>query len=182
MQLSNELLIVGAIALVLIVVLVLLIPAANKRGHGDEPAPSGDMHEDYPDKQVKVTVEWQGFPVRVQRLPYAPLEETRSDQDEFQPLTPLLNIVVARDDDSELLVTRFDPPLRLEFTYSMDVLRRAKEMNLDVPLYGFWDGCKWVKFTLEKHQLSHELPTDTTDGHASVQLVNWSDPIIGRVP
>ncbi len=184
MQLSNELIVVGAVALVLIVLLVSLIPRSDKH-RKPEPPPSDPIVQDFADKQVKVTLPLQRFPVKVARLPYAPLEEMRSEKDEFTPRTILLNVVVAREDDPDLLLTTFDPPLQLELTFSQAVLQQAKDLGLPYPQYGFWDGCKWVKFTAEKHQLQYEddpHPSEQSAGKARVTLTQWSDPAIGRDP
>jgi hypothetical protein len=184
MLVSNELLLVIAVALVLIVLLVYLVPRSDReRESGDEA--DSPLVEDYPDKRLRVTVAWQGVPVRVLRLPYAALAETRSDNDEFQPVTPLLNVVVAREDDPDQLVTRFDPPLELVMGYSAKVLQDAHEVNLEHPLFGFWDGCKWVRFTAEKHGLEYqrpEHPAEDVAEQAVVRLAAWSDPLIARFP
>ena len=184
MVVSNELLLVFAVALILIVVLVFLVPRSDKqRDSGAEP--DAPLVEEFSDKQVHVSVGWQGYPVRVLRLPYAALAETRSDNDEFQPATPLLNVVVAREDDPDQLVTRFDPPLELVMGYSAKVMQDAREMNLEHPIFGFWDGCKWVRFTAEKHSLEYQKPEHPADDMAEqaiVRLTAWSDPLISRVP
>ena len=65
---SNELLLVFVLALILIVLLVYLIPAARgQRGssHDDEPVTTGPITAVYPDKHVEVTVPWQGYGVKV---------------------------------------------------------------------------------------------------------------------
>ena len=70
---SNELLFILALALVLIVLLVFLIPAARGKHH--EPHEGDPVVEDFADKHVQVTVPWQGYAVKVLRLPYPPLSE-----------------------------------------------------------------------------------------------------------
>jgi hypothetical protein len=183
-MLSNELVVILAVALVLIVILVALIPRSDKQREPNN-VPSDLMVEEFADKQVKVFLAPQRFPARVLRLPYAPPEEMRSDNDEFTPTTLLLNVVVARQDDPDQLLTTFDPPLQLELSFSAEVLRHAHELDLAYPEYGFWDGCKWVKFTANKHQLEYEAethPTDLVAGKARVTLTQWSDPVMGRVP
>ncbi len=184
MLLSNELLLIFVVALTLAAILIAVIPRSDKSSK-EKPIMTETTVEEFPDKQVKVSVDSQGFLVRILRLPYAPAAEMRSDQDEFHPTTILLNVVVARQDDPDLLVTKFDPPLNLEMAYSLEVLKRAHELDLKYPVYGFWDGCKWVKFTPEKHQLKYIVephPTEQVAGHARVALSQWSDPAMGRVP
>lgn len=184
MLLSNELLLIFVVALILAALLISLIPRSDKSSEDKNITTEATIAE-FPDKQVKASIASQGFPVRILRLPYAPQAEMRSDQDEFHPTTILLNVVVARQDNPDLLVTRFDPPLDLEMTYSSEVLKRAYELDLKHPVYGFWDGCKWVKFTPEKHKLDYQdeaHPTEQIAGRAIVQLSQWSDPAIGRFP
>jgi len=182
---SNELLLVIAIALVLIVVLVTLIPAA--RGKHVEPHEGEPTVVEFPDKHVHVNVPWQGYAVKVLRIPYPPLSELPQIEVAGQPwpYRGLLNIVVARQDDPDALVTQFNLPLTLKMAYSQESLARAKEFKLDYPVFGFWDGCQWVLFTKEKHNLSYESsPNPTADiaGYATVELTAWSDPFIGHGP
>jgi hypothetical protein len=184
MLLSNELLLILVVALILAAMLIFIIPRSDKPGE-EKTVTTETTVQEYPDKQVKVSIDPQGFPVRVLRLPYAPDEEMRSEQDEFHPTTILLNVVVARQDNPDLLVTQFDPPLTLEMTYSPEVLNRARELDLKYPVYGFWDGCKWVRFVPEKHRLDYQEeahPTEQVAGRAIVQLSKWSDPALGRIP
>lgn len=182
---SNELLLVIALALVLIVVLVFLIPAA--RGRRDTPHAGDPIVEEFPDKHVHITVPWQGYAVKVLRLPYPPLSEMPPIEVAGQPWPRrvLLNVVVAREDDPDALVTQFNPPLTLKAAYSTEDLERAKEFRLDYPVFGFWDGCKWVLFTKEKHGLSYEPSLDPTAeiaGYARVELAAWNDPSIAQGP
>ena len=182
---SNELLFVFALALILIIVLVALIPAAReKRGAAHEGEP---IVETFPDKHVQVTVPWQGYAVNVLRLPYAPPSEMPPIEVAGQPWPRrvLLNVVVARQDDPDALVTQFDPALTLKMAYSDEDLARAKEFKLDYPAVGFWDGCKWVLFTSEKHGLYYEPepnPTADVAGYATVQLTGWNDPAVAMGP
>ena len=182
---SNELLLVIALALVLIAVLVFLIPAA--RGKHDTPREGEPTDVEFPDKHVHVSVPWQGYAIRVLRIPYPPLSELPQIEVAGQPWPygGLLNVVVARYDDSDALVTQFNPPLTLRMAYSQESLERAKEFKLDYPVFGFWDGCQWVLFTKEKHSLSYEPspnPTSDVAGYATVELSAWSDPFIGHGP
>ncbi len=192
---SNELLLVIAFALVLIIVLVVLIPAA--RGKPAPPHEGEPVVVDFPDKHVHVNVPWQGHAVKVLRLPYPALSEMPqiTVHDRPWPHHVVMNVVVARQDDPDTLVTKFEPRLTLKMAYSAEDLRRAKEAGLEQPVFGFWDGCKWVLFTEEKHQLAHEQlgsgeithqggPNSTTEiaGHVTVELAAWNDPPIGAGP
>jgi len=182
---SNELLLVFAIALVLIILLVFLIPAA--RGKRDTPHEGQPIVEEFPDKHVEVTVPWQGYAVKVLRLPYPPLSEMSPIEVAGQPWphSVLLNVVVARHDDQDALVTRFEPRLTLKIPYSAADLERARQFKLDYPIFGFWDGCKWVLITEEKHNLlypTNPTPTSEIAGYATVELSAWSDPAIAKGP
>jgi hypothetical protein len=127
---------------VLIVVLVFLIPAA--RGKHDTPREGEPTDVEFPDKHVHVSVPWQGYAVRVLRIPYPPLSELPQIEVAGQPWPygGLLNVVVARHDDSDALVTQFNPPLTLRMAYSQESLERAKEF-IGLSVFGFWDGCQW---------------------------------------
>ena len=182
---SIELLLVIALALVLTVVLVALIPAARGKHHG--PHDGEPIVVEFPDKHVSVTVPWQGYALRVLRIPYPPLSEMPQIKvaDQPWPREVLLNVVVARQDNPDLLVTQFEPRLTLKVAYSAEDLRRAREFKLEHPVFGFWDGCQWVLFTPEKHVLSYEPslnPTSEIAGHAIVELAAWKDPSIGHGP
>jgi hypothetical protein len=182
---SNELLLVIALALVLTIVLVSLIPAA--RGKHVTPHEGEPVVVEFPDKHVHVSVPWQGYAVNVLRIPYPPLSDMPPIEVAGQPWPHLglLNVVVARQDDPDALVTQFDPPFTLRMAYSAEDLSRAREFKLEHPIFGFWDGCKWVLFTGEKHKLSYEdnpNPTPEVAGYAVVQLTAWNDPFIGKGP
>ena len=182
---SNELLLVFVFALILIAVLVYLIPAARGRrgnSHAGEP-----ITQEYPDKHVHVTVPWQGYGVKVLRVPSPALDEMPPEREgEWPwPRRVLINVVCARQDDVDALVTHFDPPLVLRMAYSAEDLKSAQAKKLDNPIFGFWDGSRWVRFTAEKHHVTYEPnphPTEEEAGYASVQLTAWSDPSIANGP
>jgi len=181
----------GRIVLVFLLIPVILLVFAvivNPPKKDKEPDPTQPIVTHFDDKNVTVTVKPQGFGVRVLRLPSPPLEEMHSAQDalrdEFTPHRVLLNVVVARRDNPDLLVTKFSSPIEIRAGYTMIDLRRAKEQqNLAQPLFGFWDGCRWILFTEKKHQLRYE-PSDRADlaGYAIVTLGEWSDPPIAFGP
>jgi hypothetical protein len=180
----------GRIVLVLLLIPVILLVFAvivNPPKKDHEPDPSQPIVTHYDDKNVTVTVKPQGFGVQVLRLPSPPLEEMRSTQDalrdEFTPHRVLLNVVVARRDNPDLLVTKFSSPLEIRAGYTAVDLRRAKEQNLSQPQFGFWDGCRWILFTEKKHQLRYE-PSDRPDlaGYAVVTLSAWADPALAFGP
>ena len=179
----------GRIVLVLLLIPVILLvfavivnPPKQK-----EPDPTQPIVKTYEDKNVTVTVKYQGFGVQVLRLPSPPLEEMHSTQDalrdEFTPHRVLLNVVVARRDNPDLLVTKFTSPIEIRAGYTAVDLRRAKEKNLNQPQFGFWDGCRWILFTEKKHQLRYE-PSDHADlaGYAVVTLSAWADPALAFGP
>lgn len=181
---TNDLLLVILVALVLTVVAVWLI-AAIREAHDRRRDMNDPVIQPYPDKGVKVTVAWQGYPVQVLRIPQATLEELRSAQDEFTPRRLLLNVVVARAEDTDRLVTKFAPPLELEIAYTQEDLDAARKQELVYPQVGFWDGCKWVLFTEKKHNLKYtpaDKPTPEVAGYATVALSEWADPSIGAGP
>jgi len=182
---SNELLLVIALALVLILVLVFLIPATRHKR--DTPHEGEPTVEEFADKHVYVTVPWQGYAVKILRIPYPPLSELPQIKvvDRLWPRRMLLNVVVARQDDPDVLVTEYKPALTLKMAYSTEDLEHAKEAGLDFPVFGFWDGCQWVLFTKEKHGLSYDPsanPTAEVAGYATVELAAWNDPSIGNGP
>jgi hypothetical protein len=195
---SNELLVVLALALVLVLLLVFLIPAAGRKRHIDPTNDGEPLVEEYPDKQVQVTVPWQGYTVKVLRIPSPPLSEMppiKVAEKYDWPHHVWLNVVVAREDNPDALVTQFAPRLKLRIGYSAEDQDRARAAGLEHPIFGFWDGCQWVLFTKEKHDLSYELPADNSNSHepnasateqvvgyAVVQLAAWSDPSIGGGP
>ncbi len=198
---SNELLLVIAFALVLIIILVVLIPAARGK-----PAPSHEGEPivvEFSDKHVQATVPWQGYAVKVLRIPYPTLAEMppiKLAEKHDWPHHVWLNVVVAREDNPDTLVTKFDPKLELRIGYSAEDLARARAAGFEQPVFGFWDGCQWVLFTKEKHSLSYESPSDQSTshppvshesnsnsaeqivGHVVVQLSAWSDPSIAGGP
>jgi hypothetical protein len=136
---------------------------------------------------VQVSVPWQGYAVQVLRIPYQSLDELPQIKvaDQPWPHRALLNVVVARHDDTDILVTQFEPRLTLKMAYSAEDLQRAREFKLDFPVFGFWDGCQWVLFTLEKHKLAYEEnpnPTSEVAGYATVELAAWNDPSIANGP
>ncbi len=182
-QASSAGLVIFVIALVLLLItLVVMSRSTNQIGVS---LPNGPATIDYADKGVKVNVPWQGFPVQIQRVPAAPLAEIRSLTDEFTPAEILLNVIVGRYDNFDSLVTHYSPRLELHMAFSQAALDRAKKQDLPYPYFGFWDGCKWVRFTEKKHNLKYELaerPTQQVAGYASVALSEWSDPMIGAGP
>jgi hypothetical protein len=180
----------GRIVLLLLLIPVVLLVFAvivNPPKKDREPDPTQPIVAHFDDKNVTVTVKPQGFGVQVLRLPAPPLEETRSTQDalpdEFTPHRALLNVVVARRDNPDLLVTKFSSPIEIRAGYTAVDLRRAKEKSLSQPQFGFWDGCRWILFTENKHQLRYE-PPDRADlaGYAVVTLSVWADPLLGYGP
>jgi hypothetical protein len=180
----------GRIVLVLLLIPVILLVFAMivnppPKGTGD---PTQPIVKEYEDKNVTVTVKYQGFAVDVLRLPSPPLEEMRAATgglpDEFTPYRVLLNVVVARQDNPDLLVTKFNTPIEIRMGYTTVDLKRAKEKeNLDRPQFGFWDGCRWILFTEKKHQLRYE-PANRSDlaGYAVVTLSEWADPALAAGP
>jgi hypothetical protein len=195
---SNELLVVLALALVLILLLVFLIPAAGKKR---QVAPTNDgepLVEKFPDKNVQVTVPWQGYAVKVLRIPFPPLSEMppiKVAEKHNWPHHVWLNVVVAREDEPDALATQFAPKLELRIGYTAEDQARAKAAGFENPIFGFWDGCQWVLFTKEKHELLYEPLKDKSTSHepnvnaaeqvvgfAVVQLAAWSDPAIAGGP
>ncbi len=180
----------GRIVLVLMLIPVILLIFAvivNPKPKSDDSDPTQPIVKNFEDKNVTVTVKYQGFGVQVLRLPSPPLEEMRSTvealRDEFTPRRVLLNVVVARRDNPDLLVTKFSTPIEIRAGYTTVDLRHAKDNNLDHPQFGFWDGCRWILFTEKKHQLRYE-PSDRADlaGYAVVSLREWADPMLGMGP
>jgi hypothetical protein len=170
------------IPVVLLVFAVIVNPPPKRTGD-----PTETIVKEYDDKNVRVTVKYQGYAVDVLRIPSPPLEEMRAPADglpdEFTPHRVLLNVVVARQDNPDLLVTKFSTPIEIRAGFTAVDVRRAKEKKLDQPQFGFWDGCRWVLFTERKHQLRYE-PSDRADlaGYAVVTLSAWADPALAFGP
>ncbi len=180
----------GRIVLVLLLIPVILLVFAvivNPRPKRDDTDPTQPIVKQYDDKNVTVTVKYQGYAVDVLRLPSAPLDEMQSKlkelPDEFPARRVLLNVVVTRRDNPDLLVTHCNPPLELRAGYTAADLKHARDAGLEYPYFGFWDGCRWVLFTQEKHQLRYEQ-ADRADlaGYVVVTLSQWSDPPIAYGP
>ena len=135
-------------------------------------------------ENVRFIIEWQGYPVSVVRLPYPPLDEMKSDQDAFTPRRVLLNPAIVGAKNRELLISEFNPPIELRIAYTFVDLKFAQNQSLEHPQVGFWDGSKWVLFTVEKHDLRWVPARRGTKiaGYAVVRLSNWSDPAIGMGP
>ncbi len=176
----------GRIVLVLLLIPVILLVFAlivNPRPKRDDTDPTQPIVKQFEDKNTTVTVKYQGFVVDVLRLPSPPLEELKSDTDEFTPRRVLLNVAVARRDNPDLLVTKFTVPIEVRAGYTAADLKHAKDKDLNYPQFGFWDGCHWVLFTEKKHQLRYEPPDQANlAGYAVVTLGEWSDPPFGYGP
>jgi hypothetical protein len=170
------------IPVILLVFAVIVNPPKHEELDSTEP-----IVKRYDDKNVTVTVKYQGFAVQVLRLPSSPLEEMRSKAeslpDQFPARRGVINVVVARRDDPDQLVTRFSPPLELRVGYTAADLKHARDKNLQYPQLGYWDGCHWVLFTAQDHQLRYE-PSDRPDlaGYAVVSLNVWADPRLAFGP
>ncbi len=137
-------------------------------------------------ERVKLTVKWQGYPINVLRLPYPPQEEMQSEQDEFKPRRLLLNPALVVQSRREQLVSKFDPPIEIQIAYTRVDLKFAQEHGLEYPQAGFWDGCKWVLFTQEKHQLTYRKrrrnDAAAIAGYLLVKFSEWADPALGMGP
>jgi hypothetical protein len=180
----------GRIVLVLMLIPVILLVFAlivNPRPKRDDTDPTQPIVKQYEDKNTTVTVKYQGFALDVLRLPSPPMEELHSKAeslpDEFPARRGVINVVVARRDNPDLLVTKVNPPLELRVGYTAADLKHAQDQGRKYPLFGYWDGCHWVLFTEQKHQLRYE-PSDRADlaGYAVVSLDVWSDPRLAYGP
>ncbi len=180
----------GRIVLVLLLIPVILLVFAlivNPKPKRDEGDPTQPIVKQYDDKNVTVTVRYQGFAVEVLRLPSPPLDEMKAapglPRDEFEARRPLLNVVVAQRDNPDLLVTKYNPAIEIRVGYTEVDQRHATAKNMKYPQLGFWDGCHWILFTEEKHKLRYE-PSDRQDlaGYIAVSLSQWSDPPMALGP
>ena len=170
------------LALILALLIALVILLAGQLGGPGVPGEGEPVEKRFPDKGVKVTVPWQGRAVDVVRLPLLPLEKMASDTDEFKPKRLVMNFEVVDAKDTDSLVTDFKPPFELRVDIPEEYLLGIKH-NYDAIEMGFWDGCRWIKFTREKHQFQVR-PNDPpgTGAVATAMISNWADPAFGYGP
>ncbi len=179
-QLSN-LLTLLALILALLIALVILL-AGQLGGPGTPPGEGEPIEKRFPDKGVTVTVPWQGRAVDIVRLPLLPLEKLASDTDEFKPKRLVMNFEVVDAKHTDSIITDFEPPFELRVELPEDYLAGIKH-NYDAIEMGFWDGCRWIEFTKEKHQFTVR-PNDPpgSGAVATAMISNWADPPFGLGP
>lgn len=139
---------------------------------------------------VTVTVPDQGRRVVVVERDLPPAIPT-SDQDDFRPERMLVNFEVLEADRPNLPVTDFNPPLKIQVTYTqaqVDAARKSEQRQFKapvegMPILGFWDGTRWISFKPDKHRLTYtpNYPPET-GGVATVELDRWADPPLGWYP
>ncbi len=179
-QFSN-LLTLLALILALLIALVILL-AGQLGGPGTPPGEGESAEKRFPDKGVTVTVPWQGRTVDVVRLPLLPLEKLTSDTDEFKPKRLVMNFEVVDAKDTDTVVTDFEPPFELRVDIPEEYLAGIKH-NYDAIEMGFWDGCRWIKFTREKHQFQMRPNDPPGTGAVAIAMIsNWADPPCGYGP
>jgi hypothetical protein len=179
-QFSN-LLTLLALILALLIALVILL-AGWLGGPGTSPGEGMPIEKRFPDKGVTVKVPWQGRAVDIVRLPLLPLEKLASDTDEFKPTRLVMNFEVVDAKDTDKVVADFDPPFELRVVIPEEYLVGIKH-NYDAIEMGFWNGCRWIKLTREKHQFQVR-PNDPpgTGAVATAMMSNWADPPFGYGP
>ncbi len=149
----------------------------------------------FPDIGVTITVPPQPRSALIVERYMPPIGELHSDQDEFTPNRPLLNFEIVDADYPDLTISTFEPPFELEMAYTEEQVRNARneadtfkkyvpgESAQPMPVFGFWNGLRWVLFKAGKHQLTY-TPNEPpgTGGRVTVKITNWADPAIGAWP
>ncbi|MBI5567216.1 MAG: hypothetical protein HY870_20120 [Chloroflexi bacterium] len=184
--------IVFAVLVALIASLVALILSLRRRR---ESPPREPVVVRFPDAKLTVTVPAQSRPVLVAERPMPPLEELDSPNDEFDPTRLLVNFEIIDAENPQIPLTYFDPPLVIEAEYTQEQVEAAQR-NADVfrkytggqvevvmPLLGFWDGTHWILFTAGKNQVIYRPNEDPRTGGVLIAKVHrWADPPMGWWP
>lgn len=144
---------------------------------------------------LTVTVPPQSRPVVVVERPLPPLEQLDSPQDEFDPGRLLVNFEVIDAENPEVPLSFFDPPIAIEAPYTLEQVERAQrdvetfrkytkgQVDIAMPLLGFWDGTHWILFTPGKNQVIYRPNEDPQTGGVIVaKVTRWADPPIGLWP
>jgi hypothetical protein len=146
---------------------------------------------DFANVGVTATVPDQGRRVVVVERDLPPTIPA-SDQDDFRPERLLVNFEVLEADRPNMPVTEFNPPLKVQVTYTQtqveaarkDEQREFKAPVPGMPILGFWDGSRWISFKPVKHKLTYtpNYPPESGGGVATVELERWADPPLGWYP
>jgi hypothetical protein len=91
----------------------------------------------------------------------------------------VINFAVVDEEQPDIEVTEFDPPIEIEVRYTEADRKHAEKEGQPLSL-AFWNGTVWERFTKEKHQFTlqpHDAPR--RGGIATLVLRTWSDPPIG---
>ena len=172
---------------VLGILAVLLIWLFRRKQHTE---PREPLTVEFANVGVTVTVPDQGRRVVVVERNLPPTIPT-SDQDDFHPERMLVNFEVLEAERPNLPVTYFNPPLKVQVTYTQAQVEAARKEEqrqfkapvTGLPILGFWDGTRWISFKPDKHRLVYtpNYPPDT-GGVATVELERWADPPLGWYP
>ena len=109
----------------------------------------------------------------------------------------MINVELVDANDPMTILTDFDPAFELRAKYTPEDMARLEQAKtayyqgggikggIGEPVFqlGFWNGCKWVLFTKEKHnyRIVPNIPPET-GGFEVVNISKWGDPAIGHGP
>ena len=114
-----------------------------------------------------------GLEVRIK--PYA---RTGRGDSKFRPLEdPFINFDIVDEDGTP--VTVFDPPFTLRVFYDRFHFN-AVGGDVDRLKLGFWQNGQWNEFTEAEHNFYiTEDPNYPVTGYGTVNISEWSDPMVG---
>jgi hypothetical protein len=164
-------------ALTLIILAILLAIYLLASGSGDRGVAPGGPPEtvvaDFATEGVIVRVPWQGYKVRVAKLPLGTLDEVRLKQEDFQPGRLVINFQVENVATGGMM-QKFKTPVELRVKYTPEDVERAKKAGKPLEL-AYWFNNRWIRFA-QKHQFK------LGDGFGVAFIADWGDPKIGWGP
>ena len=92
----------------------------------------------------------------------------------FHPFRMVIGLEFYNPASSGDVVAQFDPAIEVSIRYTDQDMSIAKNAGRDL-LLGFWDGKRWLRFTVAKHAFKLE-PDKASGGWGKVKVKDWSDP------
>ncbi len=112
------------------------------------------------------------------------LAEVPETRGVFKPGRLIFNFGVVDENDPEVYLEEFDPPIELRVRYEEEDVIRAEAAGKSLQL-AFWneDEKRWILFTAEKHNFRLE-PDESpgTGGFGVAEISHWRDPQVGWGP
>jgi len=112
------------------------------------------------------------------------LAEVPETRGVFKPGRLIFNFGVVDENDPEVYLEEFDPPIELRVRYEEEDVIRAEAAGESLRL-AFWneDEKRWILFTAEKHNFRLE-PDESpgTGGFGVAEISHWRDPQVGWGP